>query len=252
MPRCSGCSGDKCTCVVVAGQNVTVTGVGTSENPIVVSAQGTPGSTLPPGTVVMYGGSSVPSGWLVANGQAVSRTTYATLFGIIGDTYGAGDGATTFAVPDLAGRFPLGALAGTYPLGQTGGTLTHTLAPNMLPPHTHTIDHGHGGTLGTGSESNDHAHGGITSDAGAHNHGVGLSAGGAGGGAGYSSPYSGALVTSTDGLHNHSVTTYGINANHTHAVSVPAHAGPSGAGPGTSQPIGHLNPYTAVAFIIKT
>jgi microcystin-dependent protein len=56
------------------------------------------------GSVTAYSGSSLPSGWLWADGSTVSRTTYADLFALIGTTYGAGDGSTTFALPDLRGR----------------------------------------------------------------------------------------------------------------------------------------------------
>lgn len=61
-----------------------------------------------PGIVTAYGGATPPVGWLQCNGQAVSRATYATLFGAIGTTHGAGDGSTTFNVPDLTGRVPVG------------------------------------------------------------------------------------------------------------------------------------------------
>jgi microcystin-dependent protein len=64
---------------------------------------------LPAGTMVMYGGAAAPGGWLLADGSAVSRTTYATLFAAIGTTYGAGDGVTTFNLPDFRGVFPKGA-----------------------------------------------------------------------------------------------------------------------------------------------
>ena len=56
----------------------------------------------------MYGGEAAPTGWLLAAGSAVSRTTYATLFAAIGTTYGAGDGSTTFNLPDFRGVFPKG------------------------------------------------------------------------------------------------------------------------------------------------
>jgi len=85
----------------------------------------------PPGIIVAYGDDTpAPTGWLLCNGTAVSRTTFATLFGIIGTTYGVGDGSTTFNVPDLRGRFPLGkATAGTgSTMGGTGGSLDHTHA----------------------------------------------------------------------------------------------------------------------------
>ena len=64
--------------------------------------------TAPAGAVCFVCQSSAPTGWLKANGQAVSRTTYAGLFSAIGTTFGSGDGSTTFNVPDLRGYFPRG------------------------------------------------------------------------------------------------------------------------------------------------
>jgi microcystin-dependent protein len=60
------------------------------------------------GTIAYLGMNSAPTGWLKANGAAVSRTTYAALFTAIGTTYGVGDGSTTFNLPDLRGEFPRG------------------------------------------------------------------------------------------------------------------------------------------------
>ncbi len=57
------------------------------------------------GTVAWFGASAAPAGWIKANGATISRSTYAALFLALGDTYGAGDGSTTFAVPDLRGEF---------------------------------------------------------------------------------------------------------------------------------------------------
>lgn len=64
-----------------------------------------PGSSIKPGTVAFFAASTAPAGWLKCNGAAVSRATYAALFNAIGTTYGAGDGATTFNVPDDRGEF---------------------------------------------------------------------------------------------------------------------------------------------------
>ena len=64
---------------------------------------------MPAGTIVSYAGASVPSGWLLCNGANVSRTTYANLFNAIGTRWGAGDGSTTFALPDSDGRVLQGA-----------------------------------------------------------------------------------------------------------------------------------------------
>ena len=74
--------------------------------------------SVPPGTLIHYAGRTVPSGWLICNGANVSRTDYAALFAAIGTTYGAGDGSTTFGLPDLNGRFLEGTTStssvGTY------------------------------------------------------------------------------------------------------------------------------------------
>lgn len=90
------------------------------------------------GTVVPYAGASVPTGWLLCDGTAYSRSTYSSLFGVIGTTFGNGDGATTFNVPNFQQKFPLGvAASGTgNALGATGGSIDHT---HTGAAHTHTI-----------------------------------------------------------------------------------------------------------------
>src|SRR5690606_2898960 len=103
----------------------------------------------PTGAIVAYGGTDAPTGWLFCHGQEVSRTTYARLFAVIGTTYGAGDGSTTFNLPDLRQRFPLGkAASGTgSTLGATGGRIdhTHNVPPHQhgLASHTHSMTHTH-------------------------------------------------------------------------------------------------------------
>lgn len=91
---------------------------------------------LPAGVTLPYGGTTAPSGYLLCDGSAVSRTTYAGLFAILSTTYGVGDGSTTFNLPDLRQRFPMGkAASGTgSTLGGTGGTIdhTHTVTPASL------------------------------------------------------------------------------------------------------------------------
>ena len=64
--------------------------------------------SVPIAAVVPYAGGSAPAGWLLCNGAAVSRATYAALFAVIGTTYGGGDGTSTFQVPALLGRLPIG------------------------------------------------------------------------------------------------------------------------------------------------
>jgi microcystin-dependent protein len=134
-------------------------------------------SSTPVGAVTPYAGSSAPPGWLIADGSVVSRTTYPELFAAIGTTYGAGDGSTTFNLPDLRGRTVagVGTNADVDSLNDNEGAAlglrrpahTHTVNSHThsVPSHTHTIPahthtvagHSHG--LGTISASGgDHAH----------------------------------------------------------------------------------------------
>jgi microcystin-dependent protein len=99
---------------------------------------------LPVGVVLPFAGGTVPTGWLDCDGSAVSRTTYADLFAIIGTTYGVGDGTTTFNLPDFRSRSILGAGAPgggltTRARGDTGGAETHTLTEGEMPSHTHPL-----------------------------------------------------------------------------------------------------------------
>ena len=102
-------------------------------------------NTVPSGTIIMYGASAAPTNWLLCHGEAVSRTDYSALFGIIGTTYGTGDGSTTFNLPDLRSRMPVGIgdgdAGGTAltdrSLGDTGGTENVTLTESQLPAHNH-------------------------------------------------------------------------------------------------------------------
>ena len=95
------------------------------------------------GVIKMYAGTTAPLGWLICDGSAVSRTVYAKLFHAIGTTYGAGDGSTTFNLPDLRGRTPVGVGTGTatgataHTLGEKAGSETQTLSTANLPAHTH-------------------------------------------------------------------------------------------------------------------
>ena len=108
----------------------------------------------PTAAIHMYGGTSAPTGWLLCNGAAVSRSTYADLFAVVGTTYGAGDGSSTFNLPDLRDRFAVGS-GTTYSAGATGGAATHTLTEAEMPAHTHTAtstvtDPGHTHTIPQG------------------------------------------------------------------------------------------------------
>jgi microcystin-dependent protein len=101
---------------------------------------------LPPGSLQPFAGSSAPTGWLLCYGQAVSRTLYAVLFGIISTTYGTGDGSTTFNLPDLRGRslFGLDNMGGAAASrvtagvsGITGTTLGAAGGDQSITSHTH-------------------------------------------------------------------------------------------------------------------
>ena len=85
---------------------------------------------IPTATIVPWSSASVPSGFLECNGAAVSRTTYADLFAIVSTTYGAGDGSTTFNVPDLQDNVAIGK-SGTKALASTGGANTVTSTGNV-------------------------------------------------------------------------------------------------------------------------
>ncbi len=93
-----------------------------------------------------------PAGWLLCDGRAVSRTTYTTLFAALGTTWGAGDGSTTFNLPDLRGRAPIGAGTGTglsaRTLGATLGAETVVLSTAELPAHAHGGSTGAAGAKG--------------------------------------------------------------------------------------------------------
>lgn len=107
-----------------------------------------PVPTVPAGLIEPFAGSTVPAGFLLCDGSAVSRSDYATLFEVIGTTFGAGDGETTFNLPDLSGRVPLG-VSMSHALGSTGGSETVTLDESELPAHTHEVpQHGHADTIG--------------------------------------------------------------------------------------------------------
>lgn len=97
----------------------------------------------PVGSVIFFGGSSAPASWLLCDGSLISRTTYSALFAIIGTTFGAGDGLTTFKLPDMRGRVAIGTGTGTdlsnRVLGATGGEEIHIIIPNEMPSHDHTI-----------------------------------------------------------------------------------------------------------------
>jgi len=141
---------------------------------------------VPVGVIQAFAGSTSPSGWLECDGSAISRTTYADLFAVIGTTFGAGDGSTTFNLPDLRGEFIRGWDNGrgvdasrAFGSSQSDQNKSHT--------HTATID-----------------------SAGAHTHTISEndlnSQGGSGRAMSNSSSQTGTQTTSSNGTHTHTIT----------------------------------------------
>jgi hypothetical protein len=108
-------------------------------------------SVMPAGVILPYGGTSAPTGWLLCDGSAVSRTSYATLFAVIGTSFGIGDGSTTFNLPNFTNRFPYGASTGSAPgnahVGSAGVGIPITGNDNAL----HQYHTGTAGGIGGGN-----------------------------------------------------------------------------------------------------
>ncbi len=215
---------------------------------------------VPTGAITPYAGTTPPAGWLLCDGSAVSRTAYARLFAVIGTTYGAGDGSTTFNLPNLRGRFPVGqdGSADFTVLGQTGGERAHTLTTGELPAHGHWVPQQN---VTSGNASANHTHDytvqGNTASVSKHNHWAPIS---------FQSVAAGSATivaipnvtatqysTSDAGDHSHSLnlsgTTGFMSADHTHAVTVPGQNTDQTGGGGAHNT---LPPYLVLSYIIKT
>lgn len=122
-----------------------------SQNKILkLIAGGTLWADCPLGTINAFGGTTAPEGWLLCQGQAISRTDYADLFAVISTNFGAGDGSTTFNLPDLRGEFLRGA-----------GTNSHS-------------GQGNGGSVGTHQDGTEHLGLYVYSNAGGSNTNIGV------------------------------------------------------------------------------
>lgn len=205
---------------------------------------------VPPGAVMHFARTTAPAGWLKCNGAAISRTAYADLFAAIGATFGAGDGFTTFNLPDLRGEFIRGWDDGR---GVDGGRAMGSRQDGAIQSHTHTGssagagNHTHTGTAASGGDhthsasagaAGAHAHTGWTDATGAHSHNVamglndvagyrpavfapGQSPGWVGGATDSQGHHAHSFTTSTVGNHDHSVS-IGSGGEHTHALSINA------------------------------
>lgn len=113
-------------------------------------AGGTFWADCPLGTINAFGGTTAPEGWLLCQGQTISRTEYADLFAVIGTNFGSGDGSTTFNLPDLRGEFLRGA-----------GTNSHS-------------GQGNGGSVGTHQDGTEHLGLYVYSNTGGSNTNIGV------------------------------------------------------------------------------
>ena len=207
----------------------------------------------PIGMIADFAGPNAPSGWLIADGRLISRTTYSNLFAVIGTTWGSGDGSTTFALPSLNGRSTVGpgtvidqiGTSTTFTLGQQFGMVYNYISQAYLPAYNLVTDyqgvHSHGGATAsnaplnsvsdmqgvhshggqTNNNSADHYHTAITDAQGSHSHNVtafsmaSVTTRYAGGSNGGTDQN---LVTDVQGLHQHNVTTGGASTPHVHQI----------------------------------
>jgi microcystin-dependent protein len=191
-------------------------------------------ASVPVGTVSQTARASAPTGYLICDGSAVSRTTYSDLFDAIGTAYGVGDNSTTFNIPNLKGKVPVGRDSSQTEfdtLGETGGEKTVALSEGNLPSHSHSMAHTHTFS-GTTSSDGNHAHNTwnlYTVAAG----GGAVMTGAPGDGRGN--------ATDAQGTHSHtySGTTSGSSSANTGSV-----------GSGTAH--NNLQPYVVLNYIIKT
>lgn len=121
----------------------------TSQEERILNLEDSSSSVFPSGSTLFYAGSSAPIGFLICDGSAVSRTTYADLFSIIGTSYNTGgEAGTVFRLPDYRGRCVIGNGSGSgltaRTIGASSGEETHQVSAGEMPVHTHTItDPGH-------------------------------------------------------------------------------------------------------------
>lgn len=207
----------------------------------------------PIGAVAQYAGPSDPADvdgvtrWLVCDGRAISRSTYATLFAAVSTLYGSGDGTSTFNIPDLRGRVIVGAGSGsgltTRTRGQTGGEENHSLVTGELASHNHGASGLSTGSSGTGISDSGHAHYMVSSN---------LNVPAASGAWSFSQAQSGTGTFGyTPNVNSISSTGYGVatasgNASisdpgHSHSVNGSTASNGSGTGHNNVQPFGVVN-----------
>ena len=195
-----------------AGSDATASITGTGEEPVLnlgipqgqEGKQGPKGDANPAGTILLFAGSSAPEGYLLCQGQEVSRTAYSDLFNVIQTIYGEGDGATTFNIPDLRSRVAVGMNSADTEfnvLGKTAGAKEHQLSTNEIPSHSHSAS-------ASISSAGSHSHDASSDSAGDHSHSVTVNSGGA---------HTHTASSNSTGAHTHSVSGTASSAGaHTH------------------------------------
>lgn len=182
------------------------------------------------GTIQMWATPSAPSGYLICDGSAISRSSYSALFGVLGTTFGAGDGTYTFNLPDYRTKMPIGVGSG-YSLASTGGAASVTIGTANLPAHNH-------GTSGISASSSTTV---SISDPG-HHHTYSMATG--------ALPQSGSstpcLTSNSTSITSDSKT--GITASATTTTTLSGNTDNTGSGTALST----ISPYLAIYFIVKT
>lgn len=211
-------------------------------------------ATFAPGDLKASGSDTAQDGWLVCDGTAVSRATYPGLFAAIGETWGPGDGFSTFNLPNLHGRALIG-YDGAHPLGSTGGAAAVNLAVNQLPAHNHGItDPGHTHAF----TADPHTH--VVTDPGhihtitdpGHHH-TDLQAAATGGAAAGGAAAGGVTGDSPTGITINNHVTGVTNQNTNVTGTTDAHAtGITTTNTGAGNPVPTQSPYAAVNYLIKT
>ena len=202
---------------------------GTSTTQLATTAFATAAISPFTGSMLMWPTATPPAGFLLCNGQTASRATYAALFAIVGTLFGAGDGSTTFTLPDYRNRTVLGA-GDLYSANSQGGSKDAT-----LPSHNHT---------------------GNTAGAGSHNHFTVYNGGGGGNSQYTPTVYADRTLAATGGSNGYELYTLsGIaatpNGGLTNTVGNHAHSFTTDAA-GSSATSANLPPYLGIFFIIKT
>tara|TARA_Y100001937_G_scaffold34011_1_gene48556 strand:+ start:2035 stop:2649 length:615 start_codon:yes stop_codon:yes gene_type:complete len=190
------------------------------------------------GTIKPWGKATAPAGYVLCDGSAISRSTFADLFAVIGTTYGAGDSSTTFNVPDLQGRFPQGK-SGTNSLAGTGGANTVTVSVTNNQAVNSTLANNQSVTI-TGSIDNTSL---TTAQLAAHTHTQGAGGGpGRQGGQSASVSNTGSEGSGTGHNHSHNLSgTLGGTVALTNALT----------GTVTASGTNSFSPFVVVNYIIK-